>query len=158
MTRAFHPLHPPTVPCELNKITDTIPCYLVSCVRVCVCVYVCVYARARARVLIKLHITAQSGPAILLILLVILRHSLCMCVFVCVHNFATTRQHSQRDVLLLIIAPHKDNTRLFRLHGHGQDLPDARSAAGATPPSSLRLGLPRQPDHATYFIFSKDGG
>ena len=60
----------------------------------CVCVYVCVF--------IKLHITTQSGPAIL----VILCHSVCVCVCVCVCVFIKLHITAQSGLVILVILSH----------------------------------------------------
>ena len=62
------------------------------CVCVCVCVRVCVF--------IKLHITAQSG----LVILVILCHSRCVCVCVCV--FIKLHITAQSGPVILVILCH----------------------------------------------------
>ena len=49
---------------------------------VCVCVFVC---SACVCVFIKLHITAQSGPVILVILCVCVYAYVCVCVFIKLH-------------------------------------------------------------------------
>ena len=47
---------------------------------------------------IKLHITTQSGPAILVILCVCVCESVCMCLCVCVYSFyATCIDHPKGD-------------------------------------------------------------
>ena len=79
---------------------------------VCVCVCACKRESVRVYlVFIKLHITAQSGPATLVILCHSHWSSLCVCVCVCV--YLTAYNHASRpclpsDSMLLALAPRGD--------------------------------------------------
>ena len=79
---------------SIMACSDLLHAFLQLIGYVCVCVCVCVF--------IKLHITAQSG----LVILVILCHSRCVCVCVCVCVFIKLHITAQSGPVILVILCH----------------------------------------------------